>query len=423
MPRPALSFSPGQTTRTVTVVVNADVLDESDETFNVNLSGAAGATIGDGIGVGTITDDDPLPALTINDVTVTEGDTGTVAATFTIGLSAVSGRTVTVDYATANGSAVAPGDYVARSGVLTFLAGQTTQQLTVTVNGDTLDEFSETYSLNLTDPVSATIADGSGVGTIIDDDSLPSLSVNDVTVTEGQSGTVNANFTVSLSAASGQTVSVGYATADGTATAGADYVATGGSLVFSPGTTTRTLTVQTTSDTLDEIDETFFANLSDPVNATIADGQGIGTITDDDNAPSITIGDVSVAEGNSGTANAIFTATLSAASGRTDHGRLRDGERHGASAGRLRGRGAVDGDVQPGPGLADDHRPGERRRPRRDQRDVLREPLERFERDDCRPAGARHDQRRRRVPDACRSATRWWSRAIRAPRPPASPSR
>ncbi len=317
LPLTALSFSPGQTTRTVTVVVNADVLDESDETFNVNLSGAAGATIGDGIGVGTITDDDPLPALTINDVTVTEGDTGTVAATFTIGLSAVSGRTVSVDYATANGSAVAPGDYVARSGVLTFLAGQTTQQLTVTVNGDTLDEFSETYSLNLTDPVSATIADGSGVGTIIDDDNLPSLSVNDVTVTEGQSGTVNANFTVSLSAASGQTVSVGYATADGTATAGADYVATGGSLVFSPGTTTRTLTVQTTSDTLDEIDETFFANLSDPVNATIADGQGIGTITDDDNAPSITIGDISVAEGNSGTANAIFTATLSAASGRT----------------------------------------------------------------------------------------------------------
>ena len=312
-----LNFAVGETTKTVTVLVNGDLLDEIDETFTVNLSNAVGATIADGLGLGTITDNDPLPALSVNDVTVTEGDSGTVAAAFTVSLSVPSGRSVTVGYATANGSAIAPADFIAGTGTLTFAAGQTTQQAVVLVNGDLLDEVTESFFLNLSGPTNATLSDAQAVGTIIDDDGLPSLSVNDVTVTEGQSGTVNANFTVTLSASSGQTVSVGYSTADGTATAGADYNAGGGNLVFSPGVTTRTLTVQVTSDTLDELDETFFANLADPNNAEIADGQGVGTITDDDNPPSVSIGDVTVAEGNTGNANATFTVALSAASGRT----------------------------------------------------------------------------------------------------------
>ena len=312
-----LNFAVGETTKTVTVLVNGDLLDEIDETFTVNLSNAVGATIADGLGLGTITDNDPLPALSVNDVTVTEGDSGTVAAAFTVSLSVPSGRSVTVGYATANGSAIAPADFIAGTGTLTFAAGQTTQQAVVLVNGDLLDEVTESFFLNLSGPTNATLSDAQAVGTIIDDDGLPSLSVNDVTVTEGQSGTVNANFTVTLSASSGQTVSVGYSTADGTATAGADYNAGGGNLIFSPGVTTRTLTVQVTSDTLDELDETFFANLADPNNAEIADGQGVGTITDDDNPPSVSIGDVTVAEGNTGNANATFTVALSAASGRT----------------------------------------------------------------------------------------------------------
>ena len=126
---------------------------------------------------------------------------------------------MTVEFATANGTAVAPGDYTARTGhARTFTAGQLTRTITVAVNGDTIDEVNETYFVNLSNPTNATIADSQGVGTIIDDDGVPSLSINDVTVTEGQSGTVNANFTVSLSASSGQPVSVGWTTADGTAT-------------------------------------------------------------------------------------------------------------------------------------------------------------------------------------------------------------
>ena len=167
------------------MLVNGDLLDEANETYFVNLTNPTNATIDDGQGQGTITDNDPLPALSINDVTVTEGNTGTVAATYTVTLNTVSGRPVTVDYATANGTAVAPADYQAVNGTLTFTPGQTTKQLTVLVNGDLLDEANETYVVNLTNPGNATIADGQGAGTITDDDPLPALSVNDAAVTEG----------------------------------------------------------------------------------------------------------------------------------------------------------------------------------------------------------------------------------------------
>ena len=321
IPSTLLTFAPGQTTRTITVTVNSDLLDEANETFNVTLTSPSGAALADGAGVGTIADNDPLPSVSVNDVTVTEGDTGTVNAVFTVSLDAPSGRNVLIDYATANDVALAPGDYASNSGTLTFTPGQTSQQVTVIVNGDLLDEANETYFLNLTDPATptATIVDNRGVGTILDDDTPPSLSINDVAVTEGASGHSNAQFTVSLSAPSGRTVSVGYATADnpaGGALAGTDYVATGNILNFTPGQMTRTFTVQVTGDTLDEIDETYFVDLSSPVNATITDGQGVGTITDDDNPPSISIADVTVTEGNTGTTDANFNVTLSAASGK-----------------------------------------------------------------------------------------------------------
>ena len=243
-----------------------DVLRQPHEPVN--------ATIADGQGLGTITDNDPLPALSINDVTVTEGNSGQVAATFTVTLAPVSGRSVTVSYATADGTGQAPGDYPAASGSLTFAAGQTTKQVTVLVNGDLLDESNETFFVNLTGPTNATLADGQGIGTITDDDALPSLAVDDVTVTEGDSGTTNANFTVSLNAPSGRTVTVDYATADGTAHAPDDYQAGSGTVTFAAGQTTRTVTVLVNGDLLNENNETYFLNLSGPTNATIADGHG-----------------------------------------------------------------------------------------------------------------------------------------------------
>jgi ELWxxDGT repeat protein len=313
----SLTFAAGVVSQTLAVPVLGDTLDEDDETFLVNLSAPVNATLADGQGVGTITDDDPLPALAVGDVTIAEGNSGTTNATFTVTLNPVSGRQVAVAYAAANGTAIAPGDYTASSGTLTFPAGSTTRTFSVPVVGDVLDEDDETFLVTLTSPVNATLADDQGVGTITDDDPLPALAVGDVTVAEGNSGTTNATFTVTLAPVSGRQVTVAYATANGTATAPGDYTATSGTLTFPAGTTTRTISVPVVGDTLDEPDEAFLVNLSAPVNGTLGDGQGAGTITDDDLPPALSIGDLSVTEGDTGSAPASLAITLSAASGFT----------------------------------------------------------------------------------------------------------
>ena len=319
-----LTFTPGQTTQTVNVTVNGDTTVEANETFLVNLSNPTNATIADSQGVGTILNDDIVAtsSLSINDVTVTEGNSGTQNAVFTVTLSPSSTQTVTVQFATANGTATAPSDYQTTSGTLTFNPGDTSKTITVRVRGDVLVEADETYFVNLSNPTNATIADGQGLGTILNNDGVatPSLSINDVTVTEGNSGTVIAAFTVTLSASSTQTVTVQFATADGTATtAGSDYVTNSGTLTFTPGQTTQTVNVTVNGDTTVEANETFLVNLSNPTNATIADSQGVGTILNDDGvvASSLSINDVTVTEGNAGAVSAIFTVTLSPSSTQT----------------------------------------------------------------------------------------------------------
>ncbi len=303
-----LTFAPGTLTRTIPIAIANDALDEPNESFTVVLSGAVNATIQDGTGAGTITDDDPTPTLAIDDRTVSEG-VGTM--TFTVTLSAASGQTVTVDYASANGTAVAPGDYTATSGTLTFAPGVVTRTINVILIDDLLDEANETLSINLTNPTNATIADATGAGTITDDDNPPTISIDDQTAGEA---TPAMTFTVSLSAASGRTVTVAYATANGTAVAPGDYTAVSGTLTFTPGVLTRTILVSVVNDALDEANETFSVILSGPTNATLLDGTGDGTINDDDPPPSISIDDRTLGEGG-GTMT--FSVTLSAASGRT----------------------------------------------------------------------------------------------------------
>ena len=217
-----------------------------------------------------------LATLSVGDTSVTEGNSGTVNAVFNVTLSVAASQTVTVGYSTADGTATAGSDYSAVSGTLTFPPGTTTRPISVPVIGDRIFEGNETFFVNLSAPVGATIADGQGVGTIIDDDP-PGLSVNDVTAVEG----TTAVFTVTLSPANpGQTVTVNYTTADGSAMAGSDYVLTSGTLTFPPGTTSRPISVGINADALVEGAETFSVNLSGAVNAAIADAQGIGTILD-----------------------------------------------------------------------------------------------------------------------------------------------
>jgi hypothetical protein len=166
-----LTFAPGEMWKTVSVPVNGDVLIEPDETFVVNLSNPRGATIASGQGIGTIRNDDFLPMLNIGDMFKSEGRSGTTAFTFTVRLSAPSSVPVTVQYATANGTAkVSGGDYYAKSGTLTFQPGQISKTITVLVRGDRSREADETFFVNLANAQGAQIGDGQGLGMIQNDD-------------------------------------------------------------------------------------------------------------------------------------------------------------------------------------------------------------------------------------------------------------
>jgi hypothetical protein len=314
-----LTFAKGQTARTITVPIFDDTLTEFSETFVVNLSGAVNATIGDNQGVATIADNEVAPTLSINDVTVNEGTaTGTVNATFSVTLSMAAAQTVTVNYATVNGTAVQPADYTAQNGTLSFAPGQTSKTITVVVKGDALDEIDEVFRINLSNASSnAAIGASQGIGTITDNDPTPTLSINDVTVTEGNSATatVNATFTVTLSAPSGQTVAISAIAANGSARSPGDYTATGARLTFAPGETSKTVSVPVKGDLLDEVNETFFVILSSPTNVGIGRGRGVGTITDDDVPPTISIDDLSFKEYNAGQTTAAVRLRLSAPSG------------------------------------------------------------------------------------------------------------
>jgi len=143
---------------------------------------------------------------------------------FTVSLSAPSGKTVSVKYQTSPSTATSPADFTAIGlTTLTFQPGVQSLPVNVVVKGDTLDEGDEIFTVNLSAPTNATLAKSQGVGTIQDDDSQPAISIGDIIVAEPASGTANATFTISLSTASGQPVTVSYATADGSATAGLDY--------------------------------------------------------------------------------------------------------------------------------------------------------------------------------------------------------
>src|SRR5262249_45026846 len=138
------------------------------------------------------------PKVSVSDAAaVTEGNTGTVNATFTLILSYASPVDVTVHYVTADVTAAAGSDYVGASADVVIPAEHTSATVTVAVKGDRLGEPTESFAVNLTAATNATIAGGQGVGTILDDE--PRISIQDVTVTEGNTGTRSANFIVTLS--------------------------------------------------------------------------------------------------------------------------------------------------------------------------------------------------------------------------------
>lgn len=287
----SVSMPDGATTVTVPVTVIGDTLDEDDETFHIEVGLVMNATPNELSGTGTIIDDDPSPTVGISDETCIEGDSGGSQCVFTIGLSAISTRTLSGMWATAAGgmtpatagldfTAVAPAPW-------SIAAGQTSASVLVNVIGDTLDEASETFRITLSGLVNAASSgnDTEAMATINDDDNPPILSVDNggCSVIEGDAGSVQCAFVLRLSAASGKTVSFNTATANAGATAGSDYTAHATSTrSIAAGATTLTVHVPVLGDTVEEVDETFSLNVTGVANASPGSLGGTGTILDDD---------------------------------------------------------------------------------------------------------------------------------------------
>jgi hypothetical protein len=292
----------GATSVMVDAPVRDDALDEDDETFTVVLRDAShGVQLDRSQATVTIADDDAPPAVGVRPASVAEGDTSLTDAPVEVRLSAPSGKPVTVAYATADGSAVTPGDYGAVAGTLTIAPGDVAGVVHVPVRGDTVIEPDEALSVALSDPVNATLGDASAPLTIRDDEPL-ALSVTAPTVTEGDSGTTPATFTVALAGAppAGSSVAVAYHLTGVTATVPGDVADASGTLTFAAGEKEKHVTAQVQGDTAAEGDEAFRLVLSDVVSdRVVLRGENpVATIVDDDSAPQAdTIAPVTTATG------------------------------------------------------------------------------------------------------------------------------
>jgi hypothetical protein len=202
--------------------------------------------------------------LLVNNARATEGTSGTPVMTFTVNLYGASTSPIQVDYATADRTARAGSDYVATSGTLTFAPGETRKTVSVEIIPDAIPETNESFVLNLSNAVNATVFAAIGTGVIVDDDTAvaPALSVADVQMKRGLSGMREAVFTVSLNAAQASPVSVIASTANFSAIAGRDYQAKTELLTFAPGETTKTFSVQVFGTPNSTGDVVFAVNLS-----------------------------------------------------------------------------------------------------------------------------------------------------------------
>ena len=287
-----LTFAPNETSKTVSVSTADDASDEENETFTLTLSSPTNAALGDDTATGRIRDNDAPPMVRVSDASAPEG--GTVD--FMLSLWPPSGKQVTVQYETSSGTAQSGTqarahrttasdtaesgtDFTRESGTVIFVPGETSQTVSVQTVDDAEDEENETLTLRLSSATNATLAPGSttATGTIADDDGASTLSVSDASATEGDS----VNFRVSLLPASGQQVTVRYATASGTAESGRDFTPVSGTLTFAASETSQTVRVQTNEDRNNEGNETFTLTLSNATNATLdTDASATGTIFD-----------------------------------------------------------------------------------------------------------------------------------------------
>ena len=275
----SLTFSVGVRAMSLYVEILDDTVHEGDESFRVTLSNPAGVSIDVGTGTGTIIDNDRSRALAVGDAEALE-NTGRIA--FEVSLDVTGEAPVTVDYATAEGSASEGSDFAAASGTLTLAPGEGVATITVDLVDDDIHEADETFRIGLANPVGATIARRTGTGTILDDDPLPRITVGDAVGDESVGELI---FDIAMEGESDRPATVDLATADASAIAVQDYRSLAGTLTFAPGERSKSVVVVVLDDTLPESVETFELGLSNAVGSVIARVTGIGTIQDDDLYP------------------------------------------------------------------------------------------------------------------------------------------
>jgi hypothetical protein len=249
------------------------------------------------------------PVVHISAAAVNEGDGGFVLAAMTVSLSHAAIETVTVNYQTSNGTATAGEDYEAVSGQVSFAPGEISQVISIRILGDTLVELNEQFYVTLSSPVGAVLDDEpTAAGAILNDDVsaevTPNMSIDNIPIVEGNDGSSQAAFTVSLDRPATEVVTVQYHTQDDGAIAGQDYQAISGELIFQPGEVTKTILVPIAGDGAAEPNEHFQVVLDQPVGATLASATGIGTILDDD-APAADVDFAVVNDWNGGFQGAI----------------------------------------------------------------------------------------------------------------------
>lgn len=249
-------------------------LDDADNRTAKTTTGGGGGATCSGV------------SFAVGNASVTEGGN----LSFTVTKAGTTSDSCTVNYATANNSAVAPGDYTSTSGTLTFTSAQASKTVTVATVDDALVESSETLYLNLSAPSgSATISDAQGVGTINDNDGTPACSGVSFTIASNGAVTEGTNsvFTVTASGSTSNSCSVSYATADGSAVAPGDYSSRSGTLTFTSSPGSQAVNVTTIDDTTVESAETLTMSLSNPTSgATVGTpGSATATINDNDSAP------------------------------------------------------------------------------------------------------------------------------------------
>ena len=270
-----------------------DSTDEHDETMAFKITVVKGNIGAPDFLAFQIQDNDPEPSLSISDASAAE-DGGPLS--FDVSLDAASGKEVTVEFTTADGTASSPGDYASASSSVTFAAGDIEATIMIDLVDDGVAELDEDMTVTLSNAANATIGTARAIGTILDTSGVPSVSVSDARGAEDTVG--NLAFAVELSEQGTSEITVAYATSDGTATAGTDYTDTSGTATFPIGTTALTINVPVQPDTVIEPDEDLVLTLTSPVNVLIVDGTATGTIENDDAVlPELAIANGEASEG------------------------------------------------------------------------------------------------------------------------------